>query len=228
MLRIPVLFVLLQLMSQPAVAAWQDINVMRNTIDKFIKSQTTDLPGKVEVSIGTIDTRLQLPQCEKLEAFNITGGKLWGNSTVGIRCEHPSAWSIYVPVNVKVTGEVVISSKPLSRGTTIGPDDLTKQNADLTQLPSSVITQPEQAIGKTVTSNVPAGNILRIDMLRAAIAVRQGQTVRVITKGPGFTVRSEGKAQSNASVDQMVSVRTSSGQIISGIVTPEGTVEVQF
>ena len=228
MLRIPIFITLLLLMSQPALSAWQDITAMRNTIDKFIKSQTTDLPGKVEISIGTIDPRLQLPQCEKLEAFNITGGKLWGNSTVGIRCEHPATWSIYVPVNVKVTGEVVISSRPLSRGATIGPNDLARQNADLTQLPSSIITQPEQALGKTVTNSVPAGYILRIDMLRAPIAVRQGQTVKVITKGPGFSVSSEGKALANASADQMVSVRTSSGQIISGIVTPEGTVEIQF
>ncbi|TCV90734.1 flagellar basal body P-ring formation chaperone FlgA [Sulfurirhabdus autotrophica] len=228
MLRIRLLLLFCFLVPHSALAAWQDINEMRNTIDQYIKSQTTELPGKVETSIGTIDPRLQLPQCLKLEAFNISGGRLWGNSTVGIRCEQPSSWSIYVPVNVKVTGEVVVSARPLSRGATIGPDDLTRQNADLTQLPSSVITQPEQAIGKTVTSSVPAGNILRIEMLRAPIAVKQGQIVKIITKGSGFTVSSEGKALSSASADQIISVRTSSGQIISGTVTPEGTVEVQF
>jgi len=56
----------------------------------------------------------------------------------------------------------------------------------------------------------------------------QGQTVRLISKGPGFRVSAEGKALANVGVGQLAQVRTASGQTVSGVARPDGTVEVSF
>jgi flagella basal body P-ring formation protein FlgA len=50
--------------------------------------------------------------------------------------------------------------------------------------------------------------------------------VRITAKGPGFSVSSEGKALNNATEGQVVQVRTSSGQTVSGIARPSGIVEI--
>lgn len=223
-----ILCILFLLFSLPAAAAWQETNSIRSAAEAFARSQTSDLPGKVEISVGAVDPRLQLPKCEKLEGFIPPGGKLWGNSTIGIRCDRPSAWSLYVPVTIQVIADVIVTARPLSRGTVISLQDVTRQTADLTQLPPSVLTAPEQAIGNTITNNVPSGSILRTDMLRSPLVIMQGQTVKVLTKGTGFTVSSEGKAMGNASAGQVVSVRTPTGQVISGIAKPGGVVEIPF
>lgn len=214
--------------STSATAAFQEAGTTLKAVEAYVKSQTADLPGIVEVSVGSIDPRLQLPRCDKLEMFMPSGGRLWGNSTVGIRCDHPSPWSIYVPVNVRVIAEVIVSSRQLAPGTPISAADLAKQPADLTQLPNSVMTMPEQAIGKTVTSSVPSGYILRIDMLRSPHIILQGQAVKLVTKGKNFTVSAEGKALGNAAYGQTISVRTPSGQVITGIAKQEGIVEIPF
>ena len=65
-------------------------------------------------------------------------------------------------------------------------------------------------------------------ILRAPPVVQQGQSVRIVSKGKGFQVAAEGRALANAADGQVVQVRTASGQTISGIARPDGTVEVSY
>jgi flagella basal body P-ring formation protein FlgA len=67
---------------------------------------------------------------------------------------------------------------------------------------------------------------LRSDQLIAPWVVQQGQSVKMQSSGPGFSVSSEGKALNNAAAGQLVQVRTNSGQTVSGIARPGGIVEV--
>jgi flagella basal body P-ring formation protein FlgA len=62
--------------------------------------------------------------------------------------------------------------------------------------------------------------------LIAPWTIVQGQTVRTVSKGTGFSVTSEGKALNNANEGQIVQVRTSSGQVLSGFARVGGIVEV--
>ncbi len=212
----------------PAMAAWQELPPLRKVVDNYIAARTAELPGKTEVAVGAIDQRLRLPRCENLKAFLPPGTRLWGNSTVGIRCIGPSPWSIYVPVSVKVIAPVVVSTRPLAQGRVLTRDDFALQNQDITRLPAGIISDPAQALGKTITSSIPSGYPLLIEMLRAQTVILRGQTVKVITRGPGFKVSTEGKALANASAGQVVPVRTQSGQVINGIAKPEGVVEIAF
>jgi flagella basal body P-ring formation protein FlgA len=56
--------------------------------------------------------------------------------------------------------------------------------------------------------------------------VRQGQTVKTVSRGAGFSVSSEGRALHNAQEGQIVQVRTPSGQTVSGIARSGGIVEM--
>ena len=95
-------------------------------------------------------------------------------------------------------------------------------------MPAGVVTEAAQAIGKTLNVSAQSGQILRTDILRAPPVVQQGQSVRIVSKGKGFQVAAEGKALNNAADGQVVQVRTASGQTISGIARPDGTVEVSY
>lgn len=224
----PLLFVLAALFAFPSCAApVEDAASLRKIAETFVARQSADLPGQVNSVIGTIDSRLRLPKCPNPEGFLPPGTRLWGNASVGIRCLDP-AWSIYVPVTVKVMAMVVIAAKPLIQGQYLSPTDLTTQLTDLTQLASGVLTDPEQAIGKTLTAGLPAGQPLRTDMLRSALLIKTGQIVKLIAQGGTFQVSSEGKALSNGSPGQTISVRTAGGRVVSGVVKADGSVEVPF
>jgi len=131
-------------------------------------------------------------------------------------------------VTIKVLGQIVTAARPLAAGQAIREADLLTQESDLTQLPSGLLTEPGQALGKTTSASIAAGQPMRQEMLRSPVLIRQGQAVKLIAQGQGFRVNSEGKAISNAAVGQSVSVRTPSGQVVSGTVRADGAVEVLY
>tara|TARA_R110001599_G_scaffold159052_1_gene346153 strand:- start:177724 stop:178440 length:717 start_codon:yes stop_codon:yes gene_type:complete len=206
----------------------QDINQLRTAIAQFLTTQAIGLPGKVRVSTGSIDPRLKLPSCVTPEVFFPASSRAWGRTTVGVRCIAPSPWTIYVAATVHVDGEYVVVTTSLSQGQSIGQSDLAVVTGDLTRLPHGAITDPSQAIGRTTTSSIAMGSPLREDALQNQQAIKQGQAVRVIVNGPGFSVTSEARALNNANEGQLTKVRTPSGQVISGIAKVGGVIELAY
>jgi flagellar basal body P-ring formation protein FlgA len=218
---------LLLMLLAPMAQAQQDPQAVRKTAELFAKQRTANLAGRVTVVTGAVDASA-LPACARLEAFLPANTRLWGAVNVGVRCAQGANWSLYVPVQVRVQGAVVVAARPLTTGQQLVADDLATQEAELTQLPNGTITDLNEAIGKTMTFGVVAGAPLRQDMLRAPFLVRQGGSVKLVAEGQGFRVYSEGKAMNNAAVGQTVQVKTPNGQLVSGTVRADGSVEVRF
>ncbi|MFN3396995.1 MAG: flagellar basal body P-ring formation chaperone FlgA [Sulfurimicrobium sp.] len=207
---------------------WQSLEAIQSGATQFALQQTTAQPGSVTVTAATLDPRLRLPACPALEFFVPAGSRLWGNSNIGVRCPAPSAWTVYVPVTIKITADIVFAARPLQSGQKLSEADILIKNDDLTQFASGVITDPRQVLGKIVSLGVAAGYPLRVDMLRAPNVIQQGQSVKIVARGAGFQVNAEGKALNNAAEGQIVSIRTPSGQVIKGTAREGGVVEVPF
>lgn len=222
---------LLALAVNAAVAdapARQDHAQLRETVLHYLRIQTAGLPGQVNLSAGQLDPRLNLAACASPEPFMPAGSRLWGKTTVGIRCTAPSTWTVYIPATVQVLAEYVVTASPLAQGQTIAPGDLAKVRGDLTTLPHGIITDPAQAIGRIMSVSLPLGSPLRADSLRSQQAVQQGQVVRLVSNGPGFRVSAEARALNNANDGQVTQARTGSGQVITGIARVGGVVEVTY
>lgn len=201
---------------------------VHRAVEDFVRAQTSGLSGQASVTVGPVDPRLAVPACASLQVFTPANGKLWGASSVGVRCPAPTPWTIYVPVAVRVQGAYVTASKPIPAGHVLTHGDLALRDGDLTQLPPSALQDLTHAVGKTLSMPLAPGQPVRADALRVPPAVMQGQTVRLVGQGPGFRVSAEGKAIANAGVGQLAQVRTASGQTVSGIARADGTVEVSF
>ena len=208
-------------------AALQGAPAILKTVENYVRSETAGFPGQVIISLGTVDPRVNLPACLALEPFVPAGGRLWGHASVGVRCNSQTPWTLYVPVNIKVIANVVHAAKPLVQGQPVAAADLMLQKADLAQLPAGILTEPAQAVGKTLVSSIASGQPLRQDLLRSPPVIQQGQSVKLQAQGPGFNVSSEGKALANAAEGQVVQVRIQSGRVISGIARHEAVVEVR-
>jgi flagella basal body P-ring formation protein FlgA len=206
----------------------QDLGALRQTVAQFLRTQATGLPGEVRVTVGAIDPLLKLPTCALPEAFFPQSSKAWGKTTVGVRCTVPSPWTIYVPASVQVYGEYIAAAAPLAQGQNIGPGDIAKVKGDLTTLPAGVVTDASQAIGRTAATSIGLGSPLRQDALRNQLAIQQGQAVRIIVNGSGFSVSSDARALNNANEGQLTQVRTPAGQVISGIAKLGGIVEITY
>lgn len=206
----------------------QDPAALRQTVEQFLQIQANGLPGKASISVGAVDPRLNLPACPAPQAFLPAGSRAWGKTTVGVRCTVPAPWTIYVSASVRVQGEYIATAGPLVQGQSIGPNDVTRLKGELTSLPAGIVTDASQAVGRTLAVSLPAGTPLRQDTLRMQQAIQQGQTVRVVSKGPGFSVSAEARALNNAGDGQVAQARTAGGQVVSGVARMGGIVEVVY
>lgn len=202
-----------------------ELDSVAATAEHFVRLQTQGLPGKVQLTIGKLDLS-RLPPCTTHEAFLPPGTNLSGRTHIGVRCLAPTPWSVLLPVKIAISGDYVTTSRPLIAGQAIAPGDLNLATGDLASLPAGVITNPQAAIGKTLRQSLGAGQPLRSDQLLAPLVIRQGQSVRVIVRGRGFSATAEGRALNNAAEGQLAQVRMTTGQTVSGIATADGSVEI--
>lgn len=206
----------------------QDLSVLKHKIEAFLLEQSAGYAGEIKVTAGSIDPNLKLAACFSPEVFLPPGSRAWGNTNVGIQCHAPQKWKIYAQANISIKTQYLVAAHPLSQGHVVTQQDLAFAEGDLTQLPAGVFTDANQIVGQTVRSPLLAGSVFRQNMLKQALAVQQGQTVLLTTAGVGFTINAEGKALKNASLGQVVPVKVSSGQVVSGVARADGKVEVSF
>ncbi|MGZ7175336.1 flagellar basal body P-ring formation chaperone FlgA [Burkholderia gladioli] len=209
----------------PVPEGQQDPEAIRQAALAFLRQQTAGLPGKAIVTVAPAFPR-GLAACTGLEPFLPTGARLWGRTTVGVRCAGAKPWTLYLQSKISVQGTYYVAARALSPGEVLTAADLVAHDGDLTQLPLAIITDPGQAVGGTSLVRVAAGLPLRQDMLRSAASVTIGQTVRVVAAGKGFTISSEGSVMNNAGPGQQVRVRLAAGQIVTAVVKDSGTVEI--
>lgn len=208
--------------------AQQDPAPVKLVIENWLNSQTKDLPGQVSYEIGGLSRVNQFATCNSFDVSRLAGTQTLGRINVMVRCLGDTAWRIYVPVHVRVKAEYVITARPIAQGQILVAEDLATQLGDISELPARILTDTSLAVGKAAATSVPAGRPLRSDMLKALTVIRQGQTVKVVSRGAGFEVANEGRALNNAVEGQVAQVRMGNGQVVSGIAKMGGSIEVNF
>jgi flagella basal body P-ring formation protein FlgA len=201
---------------------------IEQVVEQFLHIQSAGIPGEINISVGTLDSHLYLTKCTGLEPFLPAGNKAWGKTNVGVRCNAPVHWTVYIPATIHVFGDYVATIAALMQGQVIGEHDVAIVRGDLTMLPTGVITDLSHAIGFSTVRSLPPGMPIRLDSIRIQQAVQQGQIVRLISSGAGFRVSAEARALANGMDGQVVQAKTADGQIVSGVAKIGGTLEVQY
>jgi flagella basal body P-ring formation protein FlgA len=204
----------------------QDPAQIAEAAEQFLKRESAGLPGQTSIEVGKIDARRSLAACTHLQAFFPSGSRAWGRTSVGVRCASPSAWTLFVPASVKVSGSYLVAARPLVLGQDIAAGDFSVQQGELTHLPAGVLTDASQVLGRRLGNSIQAGQPLRRDAIREVPAVVAGQLVALIVKGQGFSIRSEGSSLGKAAEGERVQVKTLAGAVVSGIVRSGPIVEL--
>src|SRR5512139_499777 len=88
----------------------QDPAALQAQAERFLKTQTSSLPGKVSIQVKP--PRATLPACAALDAFQPAGSRSIGKTTVGVRCLAPAPWTVYLSAQVRVIGSYAVTSQP--------------------------------------------------------------------------------------------------------------------
>ena len=217
--------VLLVAPGQTLLAA--DSVAIRHAVDEFLRTQVKSLPGNASYTIGAIDADRVAGACQGFDVAMGSGARPWGKTQVTVHCQG-GTWNLWVPVQISVVAEYLVVARPVGAGQKLTEGDVRSQTGELSDMPIGILLDKEQAIGRAAIASLAAGRPLRADMLRQPTVVLQGQSVKIIGSGSGFQVTNEGRALTNAVVGQVTQVRLNSGQILSGVVRADGTVEIRF
>ena len=206
--------ILLQFAADMAFAA---APVLAQDARVFLEQQMLPGGGEVEIIVGEPDPRLSLAPCARFEPFIPPGAKLWGRSSLGVRCVEGANWTINVPVEVRVFGAVQVAARPIGRGRPVGAEDVRIDRIDLTRVNGTVYAADESLEGTVTSRQIAAGEPLRRDLLRPPPILMAGDPVKVIVDGLGFAVSIDGKALAQAGEGQAVKVATAAGRVVTGI-----------
>ena len=184
---------------------------------------------RIEVQVGSLDPRLVLAPCLRIEPQLPSGIRLWGKTRIALRCtEGPVHWHVYLPVTVKVFARSLVAASDLPIGATLTPGDLREAEVDLTEAPGAAVAARELAVGRTLARPLLAGQALRQTDLRARQWFAAGDTVRLVASGSGYAVAGTGQALMPGVEGQAVRIRTDSGRVVTGQPVAEHRVEVSL
>lgn len=194
------------------------------------------VPGvsRVEVVVGTLDARLRLAPCQRIEPHLPPSTQLWGRSRIGLRCVDAAGggggggarWNVYLPITVKVYGPALVAAALLPAGSVLAAADLAQAEVDLAEETSPAATDSKTLVGRTLARAVKPGQTLRQGDLRTRQWFAAGETVKLTATGSGFSVAGEGLALSHGIEGQPVRVRIDGGRTVSGQPVGDHHVEI--
>jgi len=186
-------------------------------------------PLRPEVVMGSLDARLRLAPCAKVEPHLPAGTRLWGRSRIGLRCvDGPTRWNVFVPVTVKAWGPAWVIKHPVASGATLTQDDAQIAEIDWAEHNASVLASPALWVGQQAAYALQPGQALRQNMVRAAPAFAAGALVKVSSAGNGFQVVVTGEALGPGLNGQNARVKLPGGRVVTGLVRDGQTVELDL
>jgi flagellar basal body P-ring formation protein FlgA len=182
-----------------------------------------------QIAMDSIDKRLRLHACDRpLEAFTTNNRKVGlGKQTIGVKCSSPVAWSLYVPVKVKVFRPVVIASRPLAANQLISKEDIKVVSLDIGSFNQGYVKNPQQIIGQQLKYRLSMGTVINPNSLKQQKIIKRGELISLVAVAGKMEVRMSGTALSDGSLGQRVRVKNSSSKrVVEGVVDGPGVIKI--
>lgn len=182
-----------------------------------------------EIEVGSLDTRLRLAPCQRVEPYLPRGSRLWGRSRIGLRCaDGPGGWNVFLPITVKAWGPAWVIRQPVAPGATLAEEDAELTEVDWAEHPAPVLARQEDWLGKESARGLMPGTVLRQPMIRPTQVFAAGTQVKVVVVQGTMRLAASGQAVSHGYLGQNARVRMPNGKVLSGRVLPNSTVELQI
>jgi flagella basal body P-ring formation protein FlgA len=204
--------------------------VPTDAIRRFVQNEVGQIDGasRIDISVGAADPRLQLAPCERTEPFVRSATHLWGRTFVGLRCAAGAQWTISIPVQVRVYGPALVATRSLPAGQPISEADVKTDEVEWTREPEGVVRELAQLQRRVPSRPIEVGHPIGLTQLSDVPAVSQGDPVKLVGRGRGFSITTDAIALAAAADGQPVRVRLDSGKIVTGTARDGRIVEVLF
>ncbi len=228
--RLPLLLAML-LLAVTAHASGQAIQSHASIVEaaeRHLQQRFAPQAEQLRIEVAPLDHRLRLSRCDsELETFDPPGGTGLGRTTVGVSCDSPKPWTLYVSANLGLEMPVVVSTRDLSRGTPLGADDLQLQVMDTSHLLRGHFSTIEEVAGGSLKRTLRRGQVVTPSMLEVQKTVQRGEQITILSAAGPIEVRSQGKALRDGNPGDLIPVENlSSKKRLEARVVSSGLVAV--
>ena len=213
---------------QEAVGAEQIRNLVeQQTLQDLEQAAIARGANRVEVVAGTLDSRLQLAACATPLRSLVDLSRPNGRINARVSCGAPEPWSIYVPLEIRVFRDVVLATRPLSRGEVIADPDVTLEERDILASNNPLLLSLDDAIGRQVRRTIGANAPISANAIEMPLLVRRGDRISLSTRAGSITVTAGAEALGDGRSGQRIRVRNlQSERVVDATVTGPGAAEV--
>jgi flagella basal body P-ring formation protein FlgA len=206
----------------------EDLRRLESLAQKEAALQLPPLTDRQRLIAGPIEAHTMLKRCSRPVSPAVSGGgHMRDRILVELRCPGTPPWHIYVPVRLVGTSSVTIAARAIVTGTVLTDKDLRVEQRDIPGLPPGYLDDPTVAVGLTAARPISSGAVITNQLLIGAKAVQRGQTVTLVADSGAMSIQMEGRALSDALVNQRVKVENlSSGKIVEGGARSQQVVEI--
>ncbi len=214
-----------------AEPATVDARAIVALVEHSVLAQLRDEPlardaARVEVEAGALDSRLALAACGQPIRVAADLSRQQARVNARVSCSTPSPWNLYVPVEIRVYRPVLVATRELRRGETIGEGDVALEERNALAAGAPPLTQVADVAGHSARRNIAANTVLSASLIELPVLVRRGDRLGVSARSGGITVQINGEALGTARLGERVRVRNlQSGRSIDAVVTGNGSAE---
>lgn len=202
--------------------------VTEQQLSELVDPATLPTGANVQVSFVKADERIGSAQCPAALFANSAGNKMWGRTYVRVQCVGSNTPPFFLGVDVKVWAPVLVVKATVQSGQSVGVNEVEFRTMDISQLNNGWITDLAHLSNKTAARQLWPGALLKHDHLKGQAMVKNGDTVKVMMKGPGFAIGGTAVAMGEAELGEVVKIKTVQGKILHGVAREALLVEVSL
>ncbi|MFK7862697.1 MAG: flagellar basal body P-ring formation chaperone FlgA [Pseudohongiellaceae bacterium] len=213
--------------AQPQHSAISD--AVRQFLENFHEGRL-QVGQRIEVSVGYIDPRLNLPPCDSDLSTTLNGSQQGlGKLQVKVSCQGSQPWTKYVGAEVSLFASVLVATENIRRGTLIEARHLRFMETNLALLRRTPVDDKDLVIGMELKYPLTSGSPFSLEGLSRPVLVERGDLVQLLAETNNLRIRQQGEALQDGALGKVINVRNNSSEmVIQAEVIGTGRVKVQL
>lgn len=199
--------------------------IVKNFVTKNISLQQDET---LAINVNQLDPELKLPICStKIDASLPPNSNHQQITAVELACNGKQSWHTFLPVNVQILTNVLVTNKAIPAKDLISETDLDYAAYNKNQLMSGYYQDKTLVVGQEASQLIPAGAILTQKNLRSPVMVHKDQMVQLIAQHGPITVSINAISKMDGRLNDAIKVMNpSSNRTLDAVVVGEDKAKV--
>ncbi|MFN3740047.1 MAG: flagellar basal body P-ring formation chaperone FlgA [Thermodesulfovibrionales bacterium] len=141
----------------------------------------------------------------------------------------PDGKIIKASAKISLLGRVIVSKRPLRKGSILTEGDLDLRLVDLKRIPPGAFRRSDEITGRIINRSLSHGVIITDDMLAKGDSIKRGKRILIVAESPYFRISVPGELRENTVVGGYArAINLQTKKTVSGILIDEDTMRVEF